>query len=33
MSDKRGGRKYVTAILLALFAMGLFGFTLYSGLK
>jgi len=32
MTDKRGG-KYRTAILLALFALGLFLFTLYSGLK
>ena len=31
MSDKRGG-KYRTAILLALAALGLFLFTLYSGL-
>lgn len=26
-------RKYLTAALLALFALGLFVFTLYSGLK
>jgi len=32
MTDKRTG-KYRTAILLALFALGLFLFTLYSGLK
>jgi hypothetical protein len=32
MSDKRSG-KYRTAIILALFALGLFLFTLYSGLK
>jgi len=30
--DKRTG-KYRTAILLAVFALGLFLFTLYSGLK
>ena len=33
MSEKTGSGKYVTAILLALFAVGLFSFTLYSGLK
>jgi hypothetical protein len=32
VADKRNG-KYRTAILLALFAVGLFLFTLYSGLK
>ena len=32
MSDKRTG-KYRTAIILALFALGLFLFTLYTGLK
>ncbi len=32
MTDKRSG-KTRTAILLALFALGLFLFTLYSGLK
>jgi len=32
MTDKRNG-KYRTAILLAAFALGLFLFTLYSGLK
>jgi hypothetical protein len=32
MTDRRGG-KTRTAILLALFAAGLFLFTLYSGLK
>jgi hypothetical protein len=32
MTDKRNG-KYRTAIILALFALGLFLFTLYSGLK
>lgn len=31
-ADQRKG-KYRTAILLALFALGLFLFTLYSGLK
>jgi hypothetical protein len=32
LTGKRGG-KYRTALLLALFAIGLFLFTLYSGLK
>lgn len=32
MTDKRNG-KYRTAVMLALFALGLFLFTLYSGLK
>ncbi len=32
MADKRGS-KYLTAGLLALFALGLFLFTLYTGLK
>jgi hypothetical protein len=32
MSNKTGG-KYRTAILLAVWALGLFLFTLYSGLK
>ncbi len=32
MDDKRSG-KYRTAILLAILALGLFLFTLYSGLK
>jgi len=32
MVDKRNN-KYRTAILLALFALGLFLFTLYNGLK
>ena len=32
MTDKRKG-KYRTAIILAAFAIGLFLFTLYSGLK
>jgi hypothetical protein len=32
MADKRNG-KYRTAIMLAVFALGLFVFTLYSGLK
>jgi hypothetical protein len=32
MRDKRNG-KYRTAILLAVWALGLFIFTLYSGLK
>jgi hypothetical protein len=32
VTDKRNG-KYRTAIILALFALGLFLFTLYSGLK
>jgi hypothetical protein len=32
MTDKHNG-KYRTAILLAVFALGLFLFTLYSGLK
>ena len=32
MTDKRNG-KYRTAVVLALFALGLFLFTLYSGLK
>lgn len=32
MSDKRGG-KYLTAALLALFALGLFLFTVLSGLR
>jgi len=32
-SDKRGGGKYVTATLLALFALGLFLFTVLSGLR
>jgi hypothetical protein len=30
--DRRNG-KYRTAIMLAVFALGLFVFTLYSGLK
>jgi len=33
MAGKRGKSKYRTAILLAVFALGLFLFTLYSGLK
>lgn len=33
MSEKTGSGKYVTAIVLALFAAGLFGFTLYTGLR
>jgi hypothetical protein len=32
VTDKRSG-KYRTAIILAVFALGLFLFTLYSGLK
>jgi hypothetical protein len=32
MTDRRN-RKYRTAILLALWAVGLFVYTLYSGLK
>ena len=32
MTDKRPG-KYLTAALLAAFALGLFLFTLYTGLK
>lgn len=32
MADKRNS-KYRTAVLLAVFALGLFLFTLYSGLK
>lgn len=32
LADKRN-RKYRTAILLALFALGLFLFTLYNGLQ
>jgi hypothetical protein len=32
VADKRNG-KYRTAIILAAFALGLFLFTLYSGLK
>ena len=32
MADKRSS-KYRTAILLAVFALGLFLFTVYSGLK
>jgi len=32
MTDKRSG-KYRTAIMLGVFALGLFLFTLYSGLK
>ena len=32
MADKRNG-KYRTAAILAAFALGLFLFTLYSGLK
>jgi hypothetical protein len=32
MTHKRNG-KYRTAIMLAVFALGLFLFTLYSGLK
>ena len=32
MTDKRNG-KYRTAALLAIFALGLFLFTLYAGLK
>lgn len=32
MTDKRNG-KYRTAIILAVLALGLFLFTLYSGLK
>ena len=32
MAEKRNG-KYRTAIILAAFALGLFLFTLYSGLK
>ncbi len=32
MTDKRNGR-YRTAAILAAFALGLFLFTLYSGLK
>jgi hypothetical protein len=32
MPDKRSG-KYRTAIMLAVFALGLFVFTLYTGLK
>ncbi len=32
MTDKRTG-KYRTAVILALFALGLFLFTLYTGLK
>jgi hypothetical protein len=32
MTDKRNG-KYRTAVVLALFALGLFLFTLYTGLK
>lgn len=32
MVDKRNN-KYRTAVLLALFALGLFLFTLYNGLK
>lgn len=32
MADRRGN-KYRTAALLALFALGLFVFTLYTGLK
>lgn len=33
MNSKRGGGKYVTAILLGLFALGLFLFTLFAGLR
>lgn len=33
MSDKRSSGKYVTAALLALFALGLFLFTVLSGLR
>lgn len=33
MQDKRDKSKYRTAILLGAFALGLFVFTLYSGLK
>lgn len=33
MNDKRGGGKYLTATLLALFALGLFLFTLFTGLR
>lgn len=32
MPDKRNS-KYLTAILLAVFALGLFVFTIYNGLK
>jgi hypothetical protein len=32
MTDRRG-RKYLTAGLLALFALGLFLFTLFNGLR
>jgi hypothetical protein len=32
VTEKRNG-KYRTAIILALFALGLFLFTLYTGLK
>ncbi len=32
VADKRNG-KYLTAAMLAAFALGLFLFTLYSGLK
>lgn len=33
MADKRNNSKYVTAALLATFAIGLFLYTLYAGLK
>lgn len=33
MPNKQSKSKYRTAILLAVFAVGLFLFTLYSGLK
>lgn len=33
MADKQNGGKVRTAIILAVFAIGLFLFTLYSGLK
>ncbi len=33
MNEKRGNGKYLTAFLLALFALGLFLFTLFTGLS
>jgi hypothetical protein len=33
MTDSKRSGKTRTAVLLALFALGLFAFTLYSGLK
>lgn len=33
MTERRGSGKYLTAFLLALFALGLFLFTLFAGVR